>query len=565
MLAAGRLKPFEASRLIESSGLRNPPIQQGLDRLALVESIMPVWYEIESAIGTINRLAYRADLQIKVTERLRALFGRNIHLDWPRGRLNLQFSHKGSKYLVSQEASGLLHLVAILAALYDDELAAVLIDEPGISLHPQHQAFLLREMERVAGDPSHGKKIIICATHAPAMVRLRQPTDLCDIAFFSDIDTPPVQVNPAEGALQNPKLGAFVRSLGASHREALFAARPLLVEGPSDAIVVAALDDALGVNLNASGGQIVQAVGKGSMPTILKLLRLIGKKPAAIADLDSITDDLLLVNAFNHVEAGQAAAGTAESLHAAVKPAHDALSTAVTANWADIQDLAIAHSYWKGSDDPDIEVKQKRRAAAAVVLGADPSELDLLQKGTEVWVPLRRRLSKALDLLEQAGLFILRHGTIEDDYAGEADRNDKVGSAATEADAILADSAAAASRHSVAVRALRRVSPSLPIDESTSVRVAFASFVAPAIEALRQNEAATTEALQAASSRHASEVASLFEIERADDREQPTIKVSLSASVLDVTGFPVYIHFQEDVVGAARRAIKATQLRAPNT
>lgn len=59
-----------------------------------------------------------------------------------------------SPYSSGREASGLLHLVGILSALYDDEVGVLLIDEPEVSLHPQLQAFLLKEISRVAGIPS---------------------------------------------------------------------------------------------------------------------------------------------------------------------------------------------------------------------------------------------------------------------------------------------------------------------------------------------------------------------------------------------------------------------------
>ena len=60
-------------------------------------------------------------------------------------------SDSSESYSSAREASGLLHLVSILAALYDDEVGCLLIDEPEVSLHPQLQAFLLEEIKKVAG------------------------------------------------------------------------------------------------------------------------------------------------------------------------------------------------------------------------------------------------------------------------------------------------------------------------------------------------------------------------------------------------------------------------------
>jgi len=98
------------------------------------------WTNVETVKGVFNRISERVDVQIKVAERLRTLFGREIVLDWERGKLQVHFSRGGEEYSGDRESSGLLHLVGILSALYDDSLDAVLIDEPDISLHPQLQS-----------------------------------------------------------------------------------------------------------------------------------------------------------------------------------------------------------------------------------------------------------------------------------------------------------------------------------------------------------------------------------------------------------------------------------------
>ena len=64
--------------------------------------------------------------------------------------------------LAPKEASGLLNVVVLLAALFDEDVGARLIDEPESSLHPQLQSFVLREMEQIAGNPngdSNGSKV----------------------------------------------------------------------------------------------------------------------------------------------------------------------------------------------------------------------------------------------------------------------------------------------------------------------------------------------------------------------------------------------------------------------
>ncbi|WP_346655386.1 AAA family ATPase [Bacillus cereus] len=113
----------------------------------------------EGAIGDFHTLSLRHDIRIKVSERLSTLFNRNIFIEWDAGELKIKFSTKeGEPYSAAREASGLLHLVTILSALYDDEVSVLLLDEPEISLHPQLQAFLFQEIKKVAGDPQDKSK-----------------------------------------------------------------------------------------------------------------------------------------------------------------------------------------------------------------------------------------------------------------------------------------------------------------------------------------------------------------------------------------------------------------------
>ncbi|WP_233635681.1 AAA family ATPase [Hymenobacter setariae] len=116
----------------------------------------------ETVIGDFATLAERPDILIKVQERLRKLFKRDLLIDWDGGTLKVFFSRfeqiAGDNYSSAREASGLLHLVAVLSALYDDEVGCLLIDEPEVSLHPQLQSFLLGEIIKVAGYPSESGK-----------------------------------------------------------------------------------------------------------------------------------------------------------------------------------------------------------------------------------------------------------------------------------------------------------------------------------------------------------------------------------------------------------------------
>lgn len=64
-----------------------------------------------------------------------------------------------SEYSVAVEASGLVNIISILAALFDETIEILLIDEPEVSLHPQLQSYLFREMTRAAKEYNFNKAV----------------------------------------------------------------------------------------------------------------------------------------------------------------------------------------------------------------------------------------------------------------------------------------------------------------------------------------------------------------------------------------------------------------------
>lgn len=556
LLPAGRLKPMEEKRVIDHPS-HGDPEQGGRINITLDQNYLDRWVNVETVKGVFNRLSERIDVQIKLAERLRSLFDREIKLDWQRGNLRLRFSRGEEEYSGERESSGLLHLVGILAALYDDDLDAVLIDEPDISLHPQLQSFLLREIQDAAGNPANGEKIIVMATHSPSMVKIEEVGDLPKFVFFNNADVPPEEVDAEAEILNSSQLSSLVQSLRASHKEALFAQRPLLVEGPSDETVLSALDAALEIHLGAAGGYILPVGGTGEISAAVKLLRLTGKKPAVLADLDAFTDDLNLINEFNEVESGRQAANEAghDSLHDAASGAHQRLSNAVQDHWADIQAEATQHPYWTNSDGGG-EFARKRRAVAAVLLTEEEETIRGWSHGEDVWLPLRRQLLAALDIAGKAGCFFLRAGEMEDTYAEDGDRENKRQEAREEAEAIRNDPTQAENRHEIAVRAIRHVAQSPEIDESKAVQEAFVAVVGPVVRRLRDDQEAGTEELISAASRHAGESAQLFELQRLDNQNgNPQVRIDLNGSVLDVDGFPITMQANDDVNTVASRNI----------
>ncbi len=232
-VSAGRLGPIESYRS-DFDGRRG-----GVNYDSATygdQSSMGRRHLTETVLGDMASLSERQDILIKVQERLRKLFNRNLRVDWDGGNLRVFFERidlAANEYSSAREASGLLHLVAILAALYDDEVSCILIDEPEVSLHQQLQSYLYQEMSKVAGDPDiDGRKLIFLSTHSTEFLQLQSVDDLASIVFCSDMYETPVQIDPDIVEFRSRSITTLLSRIGQEYKLALFCKRPLLVEGP---------------------------------------------------------------------------------------------------------------------------------------------------------------------------------------------------------------------------------------------------------------------------------------------------------------------------------------------
>ena len=128
-LAAGRMAPFEHCRSVSNAphGRDQTPAAVGH------ATYLQQWHNIESFAGDFLALKHRPDLCVKVEARLHALFGSRLRLEWSQQGVQPMFLTRYGEYPANTEASGILHFVGLLAALYNDEVDALLIDEPEIS------------------------------------------------------------------------------------------------------------------------------------------------------------------------------------------------------------------------------------------------------------------------------------------------------------------------------------------------------------------------------------------------------------------------------------------------
>jgi hypothetical protein len=541
-LSAGRLASFERQRTLANGHL--VPV------LPADDGEPPTLRHANGGGSVLLRLTISPELRIKVTERLRALFSRQILLEWDHAGLWIRFSRgvgAGDSYSSAREARGLLQLVVVLAALYDDAIGVLLLDEPEASLHPQLQAFLLREIRHVAGHPAErGRKLIVMSTHATDMIAVRHARDIAKVVFFRDADQDPLQVPKEDPGFASRKIQGLIPHFGETYKHAFFTSAPLLVEGPSDAVICNALDELADLSLAAAGSQVVPVAGKGTMLNVVSFMRLIGKQPVALADLDGFADAPDLAMSFAaHPHAQRIAEAKGHpSLAEAVRSAYDRFANAVTQHWDELAPMAQTHPYWLRRRTED---QAKRRSALAVLLNAPKADLLALPHG-ELWERLQRRLTALFDLLEAVGCFIIRLGTIESYYltlTPDSQYPDKITAAFFEADSWGGfERSRVLATYGDVVRALRYAAATpddLPAQTLADLVVAFA---APVLH--RLSETTTDGEVAVMVRRILGDHADRFDVTVSRTAEgAPALRIALTGGA-EVAGFPMRLSRQGD-------------------
>jgi predicted ATPase len=543
-ISAGRLGPLETYRSNfdgqRGNNIRYENAQYG------DKSAMQRRHQTETVLGDFAALSERPDILIKVQERLRKLFNRDIRVDWDGGRLKVYFSRVDveiAEYSSAKEASGLLHLVSILSALYDDEVGFLLIDEPEVSLHPQLQSFLYQEISKVAGNPDEfGKKLVFLSTHSTEFIHLNSVDDLASIVFCNDAGSNPIQIDPTIEEFRSRKIKALLARMGQEHKLALFCQRPILVEGPSDQIICSGISRRLDLNTEAAGSQILPVTGKGQMPVVVKLFRLIGKQPSVIADADALADGLELTTSFTTIETAKDIAigmGHRDASELARNIYRD-FSQLVNENWDDISEIASNHPYWVNRDNQRDENIAKRRSAFCILLSKGEEVISSINNSGN-WLSLKTRLTSLLELLSSVGCFILNKGTIES-YYRHADQltSDEKPNAASHEVSFMEDASKEEMEEAYGelVTAIKYASQAKKIDEGAAIRDMVLAIVSPALATI---SATTTEAeLNSYSRGLFGNKANLFRLE-VDNQEGLHLMVHLSTSILDVEGFPLKI------------------------
>lgn len=503
-------------------------------------------HQIETANGDFLTLDERKDIYIKVAERLSILFNRQIFIRWDSGNLKVYFENLKSpgEYPVVSEASGLVNVVSILAALFDESIQILLIDEPEVSLHPQLQSYLLREITNAS---INYNKTIIISTHSADMIACGKTEKLCNYVFF-DGENLPIQISPESPELNNQKLREFLLRIGLIYKEAFFAKKILLIEGSSDMILCNYLSNKFDLNLDVAGSQLIPVEGKGQFPIITKLFRMLGKEVCILTDLDGFTDDNTVIDLFSNLPKAKeiAVSVAAKNLQEIIRSVKNTLNEYIDRDKDKMEHLYAEHLYWKNRDDnTDIRTVIKR-SIVAILLSETEDAISLWPSGKQ-WQALKKRILSLFNMLGNLGCFILRKGAIESYYHTQNGIFIGKPSAATSEISFLetVDSKLVEKQYADVIHALKYAASDKIVDERHALKKELLSELALVLGDL--NERTTESSLVAIIKQIKGASNSLFTYHILHEKDRIGVEITLQSTIIDVKGFPFKIFKGDNV------------------
>lgn len=495
--------------------------------------------QIETSTGDFFTMDERKDVYIKVAERLSVLFDRHIFIRWDAGKMQVFFGENGNEkeYSVVAEASGLVNVISILAALFDEEVEFLLIDEPEVSLHPQLQSYLLREMKNAV--KKYGKTIVI-SSHSAEMIELNKAEDLSNFVFFNNKELPK-QISPSAPELSNKQLQDFLLRMSLIYNEGFFAKRILLIEGASDMIMCRYLCNRLDLNLDVAGSQIIPVDGKGQFPVIAKLFRLIGKEVFVLTDLDGFVDDNSVINLFTSLPKAVEIANSYGNgdLQGMVRDVKTKIDELIQTDKDGLKDIYESHPYWINRDADAEESKVIRRSIIAQLFQVSNEDLTKWPNCSQ-WKGLKTRLGVIFDILAKLGCFVLKKGAVESYYlyASNTTYNAKPAAAVLEISKLEEKTnEELMTYYADLILPLQFAALGKMVDESFAVKKELLSELALALGIL--DKVNSEKEILSAIKQAKGNINSLFDYSIINENNRKGINVSLKSKIIDVEGFPL--------------------------
>ncbi len=191
------------------------------------------------------------------------------------------------------ESSGLRELLVLLTLINSGLSTKYFIDEPELSLHPEAQRFLKNEMIRLSNERNVEFWL---ATHSPIFFAPENIAELKEATFFSnpqlvdgkqpDLDslTPGQQLHLEKSLMRlDSEKWLFVHAKGV-----------VFCEGFRDKVIFKTVLNKCDIDISRSDFSIVETGGKGDFSTLHLLCQAIDKPAYFIGDLDCLIESKLL-------------------------------------------------------------------------------------------------------------------------------------------------------------------------------------------------------------------------------------------------------------------------------
>jgi predicted ATP-dependent endonuclease of OLD family len=286
LLNAERLSGFEKQNYIYYGA---SSLDQGLN-ISQFDGLKTQGNNFGLSASAFIILKERLDVKIKIEALLSDIFQKTIRLAEEEGFLKpkIQNNTGGAEYgLKERECHGLKELITLLTFLYENEHDCIIFDEPELHLHPQFQAFLLKEIRDFAGNPKIDpeKKIIFIITHSPYFLDLRTIDDLKNVivCHYNKLPSFIDGLEPQDEYI----LKKFLPRFNTHQKQFFFSPNPVFVEGYTDQQIISLLFDKLDYNISASGSCVIDVGGKDELAVFYRICKKLKITAKIIADIDA--------------------------------------------------------------------------------------------------------------------------------------------------------------------------------------------------------------------------------------------------------------------------------------
>lgn len=188
-------------------------------------------------------------------------------------------------------AAGIFEILLLLTALIGQKGKVILLDEPAVNLHPLLQRKVIELIESEIAQDNDNQIIII--THSPYMINPRNIENIWRISRTNN-EVMFINVGEALDELSESEKQKILLNLQSTDiRSVLFSKGVILVEGPSDKLVIEQVDRFLsskdkGACINDNDWYVLDIVGKHSLWAYLKMVTKLRLSFVSVMDYDAL-------------------------------------------------------------------------------------------------------------------------------------------------------------------------------------------------------------------------------------------------------------------------------------